>query len=680
MALELGSDVRMIRGIGDKSAKALEKLGIKTCRDLLNHYPRGYEDRTRIVPVAELSEEINQVAEVTVTSPVRKVRLRSGKVLIQAEAADDSGSVMLNFFNQEYMKNVLVQGGEYYVFGRVSGGRFAKDMTNPEVRKKDGEFEGEILPVYPLTEGIRQNDLRKAVRAVLSDTLDAVTDALPVPVRKEYELATVRFSLQNIHFPDSEKALEVARKRLIFGEFFTLAAALAMRKNLRRGKSTAAMDVSSREEFEKSLPFSLTGAQRRAVDEILGDLSSGSVMNRLVQGDVGSGKTAVAAMAAFVAIRNRKQAAVMAPTEILAAQHDETFRRFFAPFGIRTALLTSSTKASERREILQGLESGEISFVSGTHALLEESVHIPELALVICDEQHRFGVEQRTRLAQKGSEVHTLVMSATPIPRTLALVMYGDLEVSIIDELPPGREPVKTYLIGEEHREGLYGFIRKTVKEGRQAYIVCPLVEENEALELASAEAYTEELRTKVFPDLRIGLLHGRMKAKEKNEIMEAFAAREIDILVSTTVIEVGIDVPNAALMAVENAERFGLSQLHQLRGRVGRGRDKAFCFLLSEAKGEARARLKVMTSTNDGFKVAEEDLALRGPGDFFGKRQHGLPEMRIASFSEDVKTLKTAQNAAAKLLAEDPMLEKEENRLLKKAVKSLDDRLEENR
>ena len=680
MALELGSDVRMIRGIGDKSAKALEKLGIRTCRDLLNHYPRGYEDRTRIVPVAELSEEIGQVAEVTVTSPVRKVRLRSGKVLVQAEAADDSGSLTLNFFNQEYMKNVLSQGETYYVYGRVSGSKFSKDMTNPEVRKKDGDYAGEILPVYPLTDGIRQNDLRKAVKAVLKDTLDTVTDSLPVPVRLEHELATVKFSLQNIHYPDSEEALAVARKRLIFGEFFTLAAALGMRKNLRRGESTLALDVSCREEFERSLPFRLTGAQSRAVSEILGDLSSGQVMNRLVQGDVGSGKTAVAAAAAFTVIRNGRQAAVMAPTEILATQHDETFRRFFEPFGIRTALLTSSTKAADRRKILEGLESGEIAFVSGTHALLEESVQIPELSLVICDEQHRFGVEQRTRLARKGNEVHTLVMSATPIPRTLALVMYGDLEVSVIDELPPGREPVKTYLIGEENREGLYGFIRKTVREGRQAYIVCPLVEENDALELASAEEYTEELRTKVFPDLRIGLLHGRMKAKEKNAVMEAFAAREIDILVSTTVIEVGIDVPNATLMVVENAERFGLSQLHQLRGRVGRGRERSFCFLLSEAQGETRTRLKVMTATNDGFRVAEEDLALRGPGDFFGKRQHGLPEMRIASFSEDVRTLKIAQSAAARLLEEDPMLEKEENRLLRKAVKNLSDRLEEDR
>ena len=680
MALELGSDVRMIRGIGEKSAKALSKLGITTCRDLLNHYPRGYEDRTKIVPVAELSEEISQVAEVTVTSPVRKVRLRSGKVLVQAEAADDSGSVMLNFFNQEYMKNVLSQGETYYVFGKVSGAKFAKDMTNPEVRKKDGEFEGEILPVYSLTEGVRQNDLRKAVRAVLKDTLDAVTDSLPAPVRLEHQLATAKFSLQNIHYPDSEEALGVARKRLIFGEFFTLAAALGMRKNLRREEDAKALDVSFREEFEKSLPFRLTGAQQRAVSEILGDLASGRVMNRLVQGDVGSGKTAVAAAAAFTVIRNGGQAAVMAPTEILAAQHDETFRRFFAPFGIRTALLTSSTKAAERKEILRGLAAGEIAFVSGTHALLEESVQIPELRLVICDEQHRFGVEQRTRLARKQSEVHTLVMSATPIPRTLALVMYGDLEVSIIDELPPGREPVKTYLIGEEHRERLYGFIRKTVKEGRQVYVVCPLVEENEALELASAEEYTAELQNEVFPDLRVGLLHGRMKAKEKNGVMEAFAARNLDILVSTTVIEVGIDVPNATLMVVENAERFGLSQLHQLRGRVGRGKEKSYCFLLSEAGGEARTRLRVMTATNDGFRVAEEDLALRGPGDFFGKRQHGLPEMRIASFSEDVKTLKIAQKAAAKLLKEDPMLEKEENRLLKKAVKSLSDRLEENR
>ena len=679
MALELSGSVTSIRGIGARSAEALARMDIYTCRDLLYHYPRGYEDKTRLVPVEELSSDVAKVCEVTITSEVRKIRARSGRVIVQAEAADDTGVITLCFFNQEYMKNVLHRGEKYIVYGKVSGGKFARDMINPEVRRADEEYTGGIQPLYPLSEGLRQNDLRKAVRQVLDDTIGSVTDSIPSAVRQKYELATAKFALENIHFPSSEEACRMARKRLIFGEFFTLAAALASRKDARSAEDTEKWDISPSGEFEAGLPFRLTGAQKRALDEILGDMSSGKVMNRLVQGDVGSGKTAVAAAASFVAIRNGYQAAVMAPTEILASQHAKTFEKFFSPFGIQTALLTSSTRAAEKRDILEKLASGEIGFIAATHAILEENVVFQNLGLVICDEQHRFGVEQRTRFTGKGQRCHTLVMSATPIPRTLALVMYGDLDVSIIDELPPGREKVATFSIGESHRERLYGFLRDTVKKGQQVYIVCPLVEENDDLELLSAEKHAEELKEKIFPDLRVALLHGKMKPKEKNGIMQAFASHEIDILVSTTVIEVGIDVPNATVMVVENAERFGLSQLHQLRGRVGRGGGKSYCFLLSDGSGGAAERLRVMTSTNDGFKVAEADLELRGPGDFFGKRQSGLPEMRIASFSEDVKTLATAQKAAEELLEEDPLLIKEENRLLKRAVAQLTEKLEKN-
>ena len=679
MALELSSSVLNIRGIGQKSAEALGKMDIRTCRDLLYHYPRGYEDKTQIIPVEELSTEVAKVAEVVVTSEVRKIRVRSGRVIVQAEAADDSGSVMLCFFNQEYMKNVLRRGEKYIVYGKIAGGKFARDMINPEVRRAEESYEGGILPLYPLSEGLKQNDLRKAVRQVLDETIANVNDSIPAGVRQAYELATAQFALKNIHFPDSEEACRMARKRLIFGEFFTLAVALGVRKDNRRAQAADNWDVTPAADFEKSLPFALTGAQKRTLNEILADTASGRVMNRLVQGDVGSGKTAVAAAACYVAVRNGKQAAVMAPTEILAAQHYKTFTRFFEPFGIRCALLTSSTKVSEKRAILEKLAGGELDFVAATHAILEENVQFAGLGLVVCDEQHRFGVEQRARLAGKGKNVHTLVMSATPIPRTLALVMYGDLDVSIIDELPPGREKVATFTIGEDKRKKLYGFLRDTVEKGQQVYIVCPLVEENDALELASAEKHAEELKTEVFPELRVGMLHGRMKAKEKNGVMQAFAAHEIDILVSTTVIEVGVDVPNATVMVVENADRFGLSQLHQLRGRVGRGGGKSYCFLLSDASGTAAERLRIMSSTNDGFKVAEADLELRGPGDFFGKRQHGLPEMRIASFSEDVKTLAVAQKAAQKLLEEDPTLCKEENRFLKRAVEQLSEKLERN-
>jgi len=677
--LELTDDIRTLRGIGEKTAKAMAKQDIHTIRDLINHYPRGYEDKSRITPVAELQNELFQLVQVTVTSPASIHRLRSGKLLVQAETADETGGLMLCFFNQEYMKNTLKTGETYLVYGKPSGARLTKDMINPQVTRLDGEFQAEIAPLYPLTDGLRQSDLRKAVRQALDGVLDKVTDSLPNAVRQKYELATAKFALGNIHFPSSDKACELSRKRLIFGEFFTLAAAMKLYKKSRKTEENRPYDISVAEEFLSALPFTMTDAQMRTVEEILSDFKNGLGMHRLVQGDVGSGKTVVAAAAAFVTARNKAQVALMAPTEILAEQHMKTFENFLSPFRIPCALLTASTPTARRREILDGLEKGGLSVIVGTQALLEEKVVFHELGLVICDEQHRFGVEQRSRLAAKGKEVNTLVMSATPIPRTLALVMYGDLDVSVIDRLPPGRQKVDTFTIGEEHRERLYGFIRRQVEEGRQAYVVCPLVEENEELDLTSAESYVDRLQHEIFPDLRVGLLHGKMKAAEKNDIMLAFSRGEIDILVSTTVIEVGIDVPNATLIIIENAERFGLSQLHQLRGRVGRGQYKSYCFLMSDAPADSIQRLKVMTSTNDGFKVAQADLELRGPGDFFGKRQHGLPEMMIASFQDDVKTLSIAQHAAEEVLEDDPELEKEENRLMRKAVLSMAARLERN-
>jgi len=652
--MELSSPVTECKGIGTKTAGALARLGIHNVRDLLYHYPRGYEDRTKITPVDELSGEMNQLALVTITAPVRKIRIRGGKVMIQADAADDSGSIQLCFFNQEYMKNVLREGESYYIYGKATGGRFVRDMINPEVQPATTEFSGEILPLYPLTDGVRQSDLRKAIRQALNECLDKITDSLPNSVRMTHGLATAKFAIENIHFPSSEEACAMARKRLIFGEFFLLAAGLKQRKDARVEEAGKKLDTRCVNEFTSKLPFTLTGAQERTLREICTDLASGFVMSRLVQGDVGSGKTAVAAAAAFVAIQNGLQAAVMAPTELLAAQHAKTFSNFLTPFGLNCALLTSSTPATQKKQILEGLGDGSIPFVVGTHALLEERVAFQKLGFVVCDEQHRFGVEQRAKLAAKGESVHTLVMSATPIPRTLALVMYGDLQVSVIDELPPGRKKVDTFAIGEEKREGLYGFLRQKIAEGRQAYIVCPLVEENESLELQSVTEYTKKLREEIFPDLRIALLHGRLKPAEKNEIMQTFARGETDILVSTTVIEVGIDVPNATTIVVENAERFGLSQLHQLRGRVGRGQEKSYCFLLSEGDGDTRKRLKVMTATNDGFKVAQKDTELRGPGELFGTRQSGSITEGVNLMGSDAELLKITHDLARELLSSD--------------------------
>lgn len=672
----LSTSVRELKGVGDKGVKAFARLGILTFRDLLCHYPRGYEDRTRLCEIASLEDGISQTVQAVVTTPAVLIRLHSGRIMVRTEISDDTGSMTLVFFNRDYIKNFLRTGEKYFIYGKPDEGKFTRSMTNPEISKADSEYTGAIVPVYPSGDGLNQNLIRRCVREVLSRCVPYTEDPLPESVINSHNLAGAVFAYENIHFPSSAEVLETARERLIFSEFFILSAALSLIGKNKRRSCASPYDTSFADEFISGLPFKLTDAQFKVLRELFADLISGNVMNRLIQGDVGSGKTVVAAVCVYIAIKNGHQAAIMAPTEILAAQHYKSFKAFLEPCGIRCALLTSSSSPSEKKRILAGLSSGEIDFVSGTHAVIEASVSFFSLGLVVCDEQHRFGVDQRSALTDKGSEVHTIVMSATPIPRTLALVMYGDLDVSIIDELPPGRKPVETYAVNENYRERLYNFIKKIVSGGSQVYIVCPLVEENDSLELKSVVEYAGHLSRDIFPELKVGLLHGRMKAAEKTAVMNSFIAGDTHILVSTTVIEVGIDVPNAALMIIENAERFGLSQLHQLRGRVGRGADKSYCVLISDTGGKSRERLEVMCKTTDGFKIAEADLALRGPGDFFGKKQHGLPELRIASFTNDVKILYEAQNAAAEVLRNDPDLSKDPNSGLMRAVNDMTENL----
>ena len=660
-SIDLFSPVTALKGVGPARARQLEKLGIFTLYDLIAFFPRGYEDRTKRVVIAALEPDVPACFEAMVISQPTTAYVRRGMELTRVRVADETGQLTLSWFNQSYRKNQLVYGESYIFYGAVRADHPGQ-MANPSFESADsaGQVTGRLVPIYPLTAGISQSMLCKAVEQSLAACVDELPDILPEDVRLAYQLCHTRFAYENIHFPTDDEALSAARRRLAFEELFLLALGLKLlreRRTFVAGKQCKKVDLLP---FFTSLPFSLTGAQRRAIGDIARDLTGQRPMNRLVQGDVGSGKTMVAAAAIYMAAKNGLQCALMAPTEILAEQHYRSLAPLLEPLGIPCALLTASTKARERRALNERLRSGELSLVIGTHALLSPDVQYQNLGLVVTDEQHRFGVDQRAALSAKGDAPHLLVMSATPIPRTLALMIYGDLDVSILNELPPGRQKIDTFAVPSSYHERIYAFLRKLVAEGRQAYIVCPMVSENDELpdERKAVTAYAEMLQKEVFPDLRIAPIHGKMKPKEKDAVMRAFAAHEIDVLVSTTVIEVGVDVPNAALMLIENAECFGLSQLHQLRGRVGRGRHKSYCVLVSDNKGEEnKQRLKVMSSTSDGFAIAEEDLKLRGPGDFFGSRQHGLPSLRVADLSCDLSLLHETQSAAEQLLAADPAL-----------------------
>ena len=650
---KLSDPVTILRGVGPARAKQFAALNIFTLGDLICHFPRGYEDRTKLVTIDKLEPDRPACFRATVMSTPRTSHVRKGLDITKVQVADSTARLNLTFFNQKFTTEQLQYGGEYVFYGAVSGDFIGYSMTSPVFEPLDAEpvTTRRILPLYPLTAGLSNAVMLRAVRQALS-LCDPPAEVLPEPVRRKYGILPAERAYCAIHEPASLAEAELAKKRLIFEEFFVFSAGLSMMRAARSARKTEIWPDTRLEPFYACLPFCLTGAQKRANGEIQADLQRGTPMNRLVQGDVGSGKTAVAAAAAYCAARNGYQTALMAPTEILAEQHFQSLNRLFAPLGIRIGLLTGSGTARDKRQIRDAAAAGELDILVGTHALLSETTAFHRLGLVIADEQHRFGVAQRSALSAKGAAPHLLVMSATPIPRTLALLLYGDLEVSVLDELPPGREKVDTFLVGESYRPRINAFIRKQVQQGHQCYVVCPAVEENGELGVKSVSAWAETLQQTVFPDLRVALLHGQMKGGEKERVMASFAGGEADVLVATTVIEVGVDVPNATLMVIEDADRFGLSQLHQLRGRVGRGKAKSYCILTTHNRNpETLARLKALCKTNDGFRIAEEDLKLRGPGDFFGSRQSGMPALRVANLTCDVQTLKQAQEAAGEWL-----------------------------
>ncbi len=665
------TSVQYLKGVGEKRAALLARLNIRTVGDLLEHYPRQYEDWSAIVPAADAPRgEACCIRGTALTAPVER-RVRKGLSLFTFSVADSSTVVRVTLFNNPYAAQKIKAGQQYLLFGTLTGGR-SPEMTSPLI--EPAETGARIRPIYPLTAGLTSRYLEKITAAALLE-LDSELerDILPHELRLEHRLCARRYALANIHFPADREALEAARRRLVFEELLLLQLGLMGMKGRQLTETAVRIHNDYTADFTSALPFTLTGAQQRAVADCVADMRRSVPMNRLLQGDVGSGKTAVAASVAYTAIRNGWQCVMMAPTEILARQHQASLQKLFADKpNIRIGLLTGSLTKAQKNKVLEQVESGECQFLVGTHALLSETVKFAALGLVITDEQHRFGVRQRAALAAKGVHPHLLVMSATPIPRTLALMVYGDLDVSVLNELPPGRTPIETYAIDTAKRERAYGYVRKFLDEGRQAYVVCPLVEEGET-DLVAAEAYARELAEGPFKGYSVGLLHGKMKTKDKDAVMRDFSEGRLSLLVSTTVVEVGVDVPNAVLMVIENAERFGLAQLHQLRGRVGRGQYASTCILISDAQNEeAKHRLKVMCDTTDGFKIADADLQMRGPGDFFGDRQHGLPELRIADLLSDMELLHDAQATARALHESDPTLEKPEHRLLREAVTAL--------
>lgn len=639
-----------LKGVGAKRAELFTKLGVPTVGDLLRLYPRSYEDWSTPLPIAQASIGDMAVVCGTAVKAPSEHRIRGGMVLYKVTVTDGADDLQLTFFNNRFIKNLIKEGESYLFRGKVAGTFHQKTMASPEftpVAKSMG-----ILPVYPQTQGLSSRIISQAVKNALQLLPQTVNDPLPPELREEYELCHLGYALENIHFPKSMQDLQTAKYRLIFEEFLELQIGLTVLKSVKERENLHRIPADYPADFEKLLPFELTGAQKRAISEAVGDMSGETSMNRLVQGDVGSGKTAVAAALCYAVIKGGMQAAMMAPTEILASQHFQSLSALLENAGVRTVLLTGSVTAANRRILLEQIEQGEADLIIGTHALISETVVYRNLGLVITDEQHRFGVKQRSALAEKGDSPHLLVMSATPIPRTLALMIYGDLSVSVLDELPPGRQKIETYLIDSTKRRRAFAYIDKHLKQGRQGYIICPLIEEDET-GLSSVEEYERVVRG-LLPTAKFGILHGKMKGADKEAVMAKFASGELQLLIATTVVEVGVDVPNAVIMLIENAERYGLSQLHQLRGRIGRGEQKSTCILLSDAGNEeTAARLQVLCSTTDGFQIADADLRLRGPGDFFGKRQHGLPQMKIANMVTDMTVLKSAQECAKKIVAD---------------------------
>ena len=666
--------VRYLKGVGPKTAERFEKLGILTLSDLLCHYPRRYLDFSKPYSIAEAPSDTECVVKAEVFAKPGGRILPGRRRMERITAGDDVSSLEVTWFNNPYAVQKLELGQEYYFQGIVTGGMLRRQMVNPQVRTDAQVASSPFEAVYPQTEGLTSSAIAKCVRQLLPH-VELLPDPLPPGMLKKYRLLPKADAVRAIHCPASEEEAFAARRRLIYEELLVLQLGIGRMKNHGAASTGAPMQKADASPFWDSLPFSPTGAQRRAVEEILTDMAGETSMNRLLQGDVGSGKTLVAAAAIWACIRAGYQAALLAPTEILASQHAENLNRLLAPFGMRVALLTGGMKAAPRRTTLAAIRNDEADLIVGTHAILSEGVDFARLGLAVVDEQHRFGVRQRGLLAEKAANPHLLVMSATPIPRTLGLLMYGDLDISILDELPPGRKPVKTRCITGKKRADLYGFLDREIGAGRQVYIVCPAIEDAGGSGLNAVKSYYEDIAKALLPDRRVGLMHGRLKPKEKAEVMEDFKAGRLDALVSTTVIEVGVDVPNATVMVIENAERYGLSALHQLRGRVGRGAAESWCFLVSDNASESvQKRLRFLCSTSDGFAVAQYDLETRGPGDFFGSRQHGLPTLQVADLMNDTRTLHAAQSEAAALLAADPLLERPEHALLARQVEQMFD------
>ena len=661
--LNLNSSIQYIKGVGEKKAGLFNKLGIFCVRDLIEYYPRTYEDRSVKKTVEQCESGETACIEATMVTPVKEHYVRKGMTLYKCDFSDGKTVIHVTIFNNKYLAAALKLYENYILFGTVERTLTSAKMASPEIEK--AENSKVIRPIYSATGRLNSKAIEKVVKTAL-ESLERFTETLPAEIRLEYKLVSLDFAIRQIHFPQDTESLEKARRRLIFEELLTLQLGLLKLKSRRRVRTQAIIKNDFSNEFFGLLPFKPTSAQERAIKECCADMASGYPMNRLLQGDVGSGKTAVAAGIIYTAVKNGWQCALMAPTEILAQQHYQTLCGMLENTGIRIQLLTGSTPKSEKRVIKEALIDGKADLIIGTHALIQNDVEFSNLGLVITDEQHRFGVNQRANLAMKGNDVHTLVMSATPIPRTLALMIYGDLDISVLDELPPGRQPVRTDVVDSRYHKRIYAFIKKQIEAGNQAYIVCPLVDERETENMISAEEYAEELSKNDFSGINIGLLHGKMKPAQKDNVMNAFAAGDIKLLVATTVIEVGVDVPAATVMVIENAERFGLSQLHQLRGRVGRGKEQSYCILVSDSKSDtARQRLKTMKDYSDGFKIADVDLKLRGPGDFFGNRQHGLPKLKIADMLEDIEVLKECSRCADEILAEDFNLDKPEYKAL---------------
>ena len=664
--LNLDSNIKYIKGVGDKRAGLFNSLGIFAVDSLIHFYPRKYEDWSQTKSVSEAVDGETVSIKATMITPVKESMIRRGLTLYKCRFSDGESVINVTIFNNKYLAASLRVFEDYILYGKIEKSLTAASMSSPKIEKSDCALN--IYPIYPSKEKLNSKYIAKTVKTAL-DELDCIDETLSPDILKKYSLISLDRAIRNIHFPKSKDDIGDARKRLIFEELLTLQLGLLKLKGNKKKQTPIKIKQDFTNEFLHLLPFSPTNAQLRAIRECTADMLSPHPMNRLIQGDVGSGKTAVAAGVIYTAVKNGYQCALMAPTEILASQHFETLSAMLSPAKIKVELLTGSVSAKEKREIKSRLIDGEIDLLIGTHAIIQNDVEFKNLGLVITDEQHRFGVKQRASLTEKGDSIHTMVMSATPIPRTLGLILYGDLDISILDELPPGRQEIRTDVVDSRYHKRIYNFIREAVDRGEQCYIVCPAVEENE-IDVKSAEQYAQELAENEFKGINLAVLHGKMKSKEKDSVMKAFAEGDVKILVATTVIEVGVDVPNATVMLIENAERFGLSQLHQLRGRIGRGSKKSYCVLVSDSKSEeSRNRLLTMKKYSDGFKIADEDLKARGPGDFFGSRQHGLPDLKIADMVSDIETLRLAQECASSILEKDFNLDLPENKNLCKQI-----------